>query len=104
MTTLAETPATLDPETIASLREQGAAIDTWGVGTRLVTAYDQPALGGVYKLAAVRQGPQEDWRMTVKVSADPDKTTVPGILGARRYYDTAGQAVADMIYDTAAAN
>lgn len=40
--------------------------------------------------------------MTVKVSADPDKTTVPGILGARRFYDPAGRAAADMIYDTAA--
>jgi nicotinate phosphoribosyltransferase len=94
----------LDPETIASLREQGAAIDTWGVGTRLVTAYDQPALGGVYKLAAVRTSPQDEWRMTVKVSADPDKTTVPGILGARRFYDEVGRAAADMIYDTAARN
>jgi nicotinate phosphoribosyltransferase len=92
----------LDPETIASLREQGAAIDTWGVGTRLVTAYEQPALGGVYKLAAVRRGPEEPWRMTVKVSADPDKTTVPGILGARRFYDQNGRASADMIYDSAA--
>ena len=92
----------LDPETIASLREQGAAVDTWGVGTRLVTAYDQPALGGVYKLAAVRRDPSEEWRMTVKVSADPDKTTVPGILGTRRFYDQGGRAAADMIYDTAA--
>ena len=92
----------LDPETIASLREQGAMIDTWGVGTRLVTAWDQPALGGVYKLAAVRRSADDDWRMTVKVSADPDKTTVPGILGARRFYDQAGRASADMIYDTVA--
>ena len=42
--------------------------------------------------------------MTVKVSADPDKTTVPGILGARRFYDQAGRAAADMIYDTVAAS
>jgi nicotinate phosphoribosyltransferase len=93
----------LDPETISSLREQGAKIDTWGVGTRLVTAYEQPALGGVYKLAAVRRDAEEDWRMTVKISADPEKTTVPGILGARRFYDQAGRASADMIYDTVAA-
>ena len=44
----------LDEYQIASLREQGARIDVWGVGTRLATAYDQPALGGVYKLAALR--------------------------------------------------
>jgi nicotinate phosphoribosyltransferase len=90
----------LDAETIASLREQGAAIDTWGVGTRLVTAYDQPALGGVYKLTAARSGPDARWRPTVKVSADPGKTTVPGMLGVRRFFDGQGVAAADMIYDT----
>jgi nicotinate phosphoribosyltransferase len=90
----------LDAETIASLREQGAAIDTWGVGTRLVTAYEQPALGGVYKLTALRSSPDAAWRPTVKVSADPAKTTVPGILGVRRFFDHEGYAAADMIYDT----
>ena len=46
----------LDEHLIASLKEQGATIGIWGVGTRLITAYDQPALGGVYKLAAIRDG------------------------------------------------
>ena len=60
----------LDPDTIASLREEGARIDVWGVGTRLVTAYDEPALGGVYKLAAVRPPQGGTWRRTVKISAE----------------------------------
>lgn len=92
----------LDPDTIASLREEGAAIDVWGVGTRLVTAYDEPALGGVYKLAAVRGPGGGAWRRTVKISADAAKTTVPGILGVRRFVDDVGLAAADMIYDTLA--
>jgi nicotinate phosphoribosyltransferase len=45
----------LDEHIIASLKEQGAAVAVWGVGTKLATAYDDPALGGVYKLAAVRR-------------------------------------------------
>lgn len=90
----------LDPDTIASLREEGARIDVWGVGTRLVTAYDEPALGGVYKLAAVRPPEGGPWRRTVKISADAAKTTVPGILGVRRFFDEQGLAAADMIYDT----
>src|SRR5207302_556028 len=57
----------LDENTIASLKDQGAMITLWGVGTRLATAYDQPALGGVYKLTAVRE---EDgaWHHRIKRS------------------------------------
>ncbi|HEU0242920.1 MAG TPA: nicotinate phosphoribosyltransferase [Candidatus Limnocylindrales bacterium] len=87
----------LDPETIESLQAQGARIDVWGVGTKLVTCYDQPALGGVYKLTAIRDG--GDWRTPVKVSSDTAKITVPGELGVRRFYDADGTARADMIWD-----
>jgi nicotinate phosphoribosyltransferase len=93
----------LDPETIESLLAQGARIDSWGVGTKLVTCFDQPALGGVYKLTAIRRAGQDGWRTPVKVSADTAKITVPGQLAVRRFYDADGTARADMIWDELAA-
>ena len=74
----------LDEHLITSLKLQGAAIGVWGVGTRLVTAYDQPALGVVYKLAAVRE-PDGGWSPRLKVSEQAAKTTTPGLLQVRRY-------------------
>lgn len=67
----------LDESTILSLQAQGAKIDVWGVGTKLITAYDQPALGAVYKLVAIEndQGEMED---TIKISGNPEKVTTPG--------------------------
>lgn len=68
----------LDESTIISLQAQGAKIDIWGVGTKLITAYDQPALGAVYKLVSIENenGEMED---TIKISANPEKVTTPGI-------------------------
>ena len=87
----------LDEHLIANLKQQGARIDLWGVGTRLVTCYDQPALGGVYKLAAIeRDG--KNWQYTVKLSEQAVKVNTPGLLKARRYFQD-GLAMADMIYD-----
>src|SRR5207237_8468339 len=63
----------LDEHLVTSLKEQGAAISSWGVGTRLVTAHDDPALGGVYKLSAVRE-PDGAWLPKVKLSEQPRKT------------------------------
>ncbi len=94
----------LDPETIESLQAQGARIDSWGVGTKLVTCFDQPALGGVYKLTAIRDAAGGSWRTPVKVSADTAKITVPGQLAVRRFYDADGTARADMIWDEFAAH
>lgn len=90
----------LDEYIIESLKEQGAAIDVWGVGTKLVTAYDQPALGGVYKLSAIRK-PGRHWEPRIKVSEQTAKVTVPGVLGIRRYYD-GNKLMGDMVYDTLA--
>jgi nicotinate phosphoribosyltransferase len=87
----------LDTATIESLQAQGARVDLWGVGTHLVTCYDQPALGGVYKLTAIEE--KGGWRTPIKVSADTSKITVPGKLGIRRYADQDGVARADMIHD-----
>jgi nicotinate phosphoribosyltransferase len=88
----------LDEHTIASLREQGARIDVWGVGTRLDTCYDQPALGAIYKLSAICD-PETGWRYPVKLSEHSSKISIPGVLGVRRYFDATGRFRADMIYD-----
>jgi len=87
----------LDEHIIDSLKEQGAAINVWGVGTKLTTAYDQPALGGIYKLTAIRE-PGGPWQPKLKLSEQIVKINTPGILQVRRYYDENG-FVADMIYD-----
>ena len=87
----------LDERIIDSLREQGARIAVWGVGTRLVTGSDDGALGGVYKLGAVRR-PGGAWVHRVKLSEQSGKTSVPGVLQVRRYRHD-GEYLADCIYD-----
>jgi nicotinate phosphoribosyltransferase len=87
----------LDEHIIESLKFQGATINVWGVGTRLVTAYDQPALGGVYKLSAIRK-PGGSWEHKVKLSEQAAKITNPGILQVRRFREE-GEFVGDTIYD-----
>jgi nicotinate phosphoribosyltransferase len=90
----------LDEHTILSLEtEQGARIDSWGVGTRLAVAYDQPALGMVYKLSALRAPNSEEFTTVLKASEHTSKSTLPGILATRRYYDEEGFAMGDMVYD-----
>ena len=87
----------LDEHVIASLNEQGALIDLWGVGTKLVTAFDQPALGGVYKLGAIRSG-NGPWQKKLKLSEQAVKVSNPGSLQVRRFADQK-EYLADMIYD-----
>jgi nicotinate phosphoribosyltransferase len=89
----------LDEYLISSLKEQGAAIDVWGVGTKLVTAHDSPALGGVYKLSAIRPTGGA-WEPRIKLSEQTAKITVPGVLGVKRYFDGA-RFIGDMVYDVA---
>lgn len=91
----------LDEHIIDSLKAQGATIGVWGVGTKLSTAYDQPALGGVYKLGAVRD-PGEAWQYRVKLSEQAIKISTPGVQQVRRFTHE-GLFVADMIYDSAGA-
>ncbi|CAM3916695.1 nicotinate phosphoribosyltransferase [Mesobacillus zeae] len=68
----------LDEYTIVNLKSQGAKIDSWGIGTKLITAYDQAALGAVYKIVSIENeaGVMED---TIKISANPEKVTTPGL-------------------------
>ncbi|HVV69367.1 MAG TPA: nicotinate phosphoribosyltransferase [Gammaproteobacteria bacterium] len=87
----------LDEYSIANLKANGAAIDLWGVGTRLVTAYDQPAMDFVYKLSAIKNAAQQ-WDYKLKISDSPNKTTLPGILATRRYFQ-GGSFLGDVIYD-----
>ncbi|MFD2033713.1 nicotinate phosphoribosyltransferase [Belliella marina] len=86
----------LDEHIITSLKSQEASIDVWGVGTKLVTAYDQPALGAVYKLAAIRDE-NGNWDPKVKVSQQSIKINIPGNHDIIRFLKN-GKAVADMIY------
>lgn len=87
----------LDEYLIESLRHQDAKIDIWGVGTSLVTAADQPALGGVYKLAAIR-GEDGNWQPRIKLSEQTAKSSIPGRLQVRRFIRE-GQFIGDAIHD-----
>lgn len=87
----------LDEKIIESLKQQDAKIAVWGVGTKLVTAYDQPALGGVYKLGAL-QTADGKWQPKLKLSEQVVKTSIPGILQVKRF-ESQGQFIGDLIYD-----
>jgi nicotinate phosphoribosyltransferase len=74
----------LDENIIASLREQGARVSVWGVGTRLITGHDQAAMGCVYKLSAIKD-PGGPWKARMKLSEQAAKVSNPGIQQVRRY-------------------
>jgi len=87
----------LDEEVIRQLKQQGAKISAWGVGTHLATAYNQPALDGVYKLSALCDQ-QGIWQYKIKISEQPVKTSNPGRHQVRRFFCN-NQYVTDVIYD-----
>lgn len=89
----------LDEYTIDSIRQQGVEVMSWGVGTKLACAYDQPTLGGVYKLSATREAGQIDWQNHIKISETVQKLTTPGVLDVRRYYYENGCIAGDMVFD-----
>jgi len=86
----------LDETVIHNLKAEGARIDVWGVGTRLITSYDNPALGGVYKLSAeIVNGVTIP---KIKLSDNAEKVTYPGYKKVLRFYsNTNGMAIADLI-------
>lgn len=98
----------LDAAKIRDLKSRGAKIQVWGVGTKLVTAYEQPALGGVYKLSAIEDECCE-WRWKMKLGNEAKKMSMPGILQVRRegeyeviFHDPSGEAEGKLIKVVAA--
>ncbi len=97
----------LDEHLIDSLKTQGAAINNWGVGTNLITSADNPAFGGVYKLAAIKKPEDKEFTAKIKISENPEKITNPGNKTVYRIYDNTTKKIkADLIcltgesYDT----
>jgi nicotinate phosphoribosyltransferase len=87
----------LDEYIIRDLHKQGACISVWGVGTQLATAYDHPALDGVYKLTALRDA-DGAWQYKLKLSEQAVKISNPGIYQVRRFF-VDEQQVMDIMYD-----
>jgi len=90
----------LDEYKIESLLKEGAPINMFGVGTKLSTAFDEPALSGVYKLSQI-EGDDHVLKACLKISDDMEKTTLPGLLQTRRFIED-GKMVGDVIFDAEA--
>ena len=88
----------LDEYLIDSLKIQGAAITSWGVGTNLTTSKDCPSFGGVYKLAAIKDRYTGKFIPKIKLSENTEKVTNPGNKTIQRIYDKeTGKIIADLI-------
>ena len=88
----------LDERLLGELKGKGGRVNVWGIGTKLVTADGQPALGGVYKLSAVRSQAEDSWSYRVKLSEQTIKISNPGVQQVRRFCRD-GKAIGDVIYD-----
>jgi nicotinate phosphoribosyltransferase len=88
----------LDEWLIESLRDQGARIDIWCVGTKLMTSYQTPALGVVYKLMAAGSG-EDPLVPKIKISQNPEKVTNPGVKKILRFYNQRGFMMGDLLTD-----
>ena len=88
----------LDENLISSLKLQGAAVNSWGVGTNLITSKDSPSFGGVYKLAAIQDAESGEYIPKIKISENSEKITNPGDKVIYRVYDKqSGKIFADLI-------
>ena len=88
----------LDEYLIDSLKAQDAKINSWGVGTNLITSKDNPAFGGVYKLAAIKDKDSDEFIPKIKLSENTEKVTNPGNKTIYRIYNkSTGKIKADLI-------
>jgi nicotinate phosphoribosyltransferase len=94
----------LDEYLVADIKRQGSKVNAWGIGTKLITGGSEPALGGIYKLAAVA-----DLKCTtinehcpllpkMKLSNNPEKTTDPGVKMPYRFYSSSGEMLGDVMF------
>lgn len=88
----------LEEDIIYEMKKNGAKVDVWAVGTHLVTARNQPALGGVYKLSAIHENNQ--WKYRIKLSEQAIKISTPGILESYRFLNNHGKAILDVLVDS----
>lgn len=86
----------LDEWIINQIMKNGAPINVWGVGSKLITADKDPWLTGVYKLVAITDGAKME--PVIKISNNPEKITNPGIKNIMRFYDRNGMMLGDLIY------
>jgi nicotinate phosphoribosyltransferase len=88
----------LDEYMIADMKQRGARIDVWGVGTKLATGQPDAALGVIYKLGTIRR-PGGEWQYRIKLSEESAKASFPGSLQVRRFHQPDGRFMADAIYE-----